>query len=152
LASISESGWPYVQHRGGPKGFLKVLDDRTLALPDFAGNRQYITVGNVSVEDRVSLILVDYPRRARLKILARMEARDLTDDPELAGRLALPGYRARVERALVLRLEAFDWNCPQHITPRFTAAEVEAGTLPLRERLAALEAENLTLRQRLATL
>jgi len=151
LASISESGWPYVQHRGGPKGFLKVLDDRTLALPDFAGNRQYITVGNVSVEDRVSLILVDYPRRARLKILARMEARDLTDDPELAERLALPGYRARVERALVLRLEAFDWNCPQHITPRFTAAEVEAGTLPLRERLAALEAENLTLRQRLAT-
>jgi len=151
LASISESGWPYVQQRGGPKGFLKVLDDRTLALPDFAGNRQYITVGNVSVEDRVSLILVDYPRRARLKILARMEARDLTDDPELAERLALPGYRARVERALVLRLEAFDWNCPQHITPRFTAAEVEAGTLPLRERLAALEAENLTLRQRLAT-
>jgi len=152
LASISESGWPYVQHRGGPKGFLKVLDDRTLALPDFAGNRQYITVGNVSADDRVSLILVDYPRRSRLKILARMETRDLRDDPELVERLALPGYRARVERALVLCLEAFDWNCPQHITPRFTAAEIEAGTLPLRERLAALEAENLALRQRLDTL
>lgn len=149
LATVSESGWPYVQHRGGPPGFMKVLDEKTLALPDFAGNRQYISLGNVSADDRVSLILVDYPRRARLKILARMEARDLSADPELAERLALPGYRARVERALVLRLETFDWNCPQHITPRFTTAEVEAGALPLRERLAELEAENLTLRQRL---
>lgn len=152
LATVSQSGWPYVQHRGGPPGFVKMLDDKTLALPDFAGNRQYISLGNVSEEDRVSLILVDYPRRARLKILARMEAGDLNDEPELAQRLALPGYRARVERALVLRLETFDWNCPQHITPRFTAAQVEAGALPLRERLAALEAENLTLRQRLETL
>ena len=149
LATVSESGWPYVQHRGGPPGFLKVLDDKTLALPDFAGNRQYISLGNVAADDRISLILVDYPRRARLKILACMEARDLSAEPELARRLALPGYRARIERALVLRLETFDWNCPQRITPRFTAAEVEAGALPLRERLAALEAENLALRQRL---
>lgn len=152
LASVSESGWPYVQHRGGPPGFLKVLDEKTLALPDFAGNRQYISLGNVSADDRVSLILVDYPRRARLKILARMEAVDLSGDPELAERLALPGYRARVERALVLRLETFDWNCPQHITPRFTAAEIEAGAQPLRARLAELEAENLALRQRLDSL
>lgn len=152
MASVSESGWPYVQHRGGPPGFLKVLDDKTLALPDFAGNRQYISLGNVSADDRVSLILVDYPRRARLKILARMQAVDLSGDPELAERLALPGYRARVERALVLRLETFDWNCPQHITPRFTAAEIEAGAQPLRARLAELEAENLALRQRLASL
>lgn len=149
LATVSESGWPYVQHRGGPPGFLKVLDDTTLALPDFAGNRQYISLGNVSADDRVSLILVDYPRRARLKILARMEARDLSTDPELAQRLVLPGYRARVERALVLRLETFDWNCPQHITPRFTMVEVEAVALPLRERLAVVEAENHALRQRL---
>ena len=147
LATVSESGWPYVQHRGGPPGFVKVLDDRTLALPDFAGNRQYISLGNASVDNRVSLILVDYPRRARLKILARLEARDLSGDPELARQLALPGYRARIERALVLRLEAFDWNCPQHITPRFTAAEVEATVAPLQERLAALEAENLALRE-----
>jgi len=152
LASVSESGWPYVQHRGGPPGFLKVLDEKTLALPDFAGNRQYISLGNVSADDRVSLILVDYPRRARLKILARMEAVDLSGDPELAERLALPGYRARVERALVLRLETFDWNCPQHITPRFTAAEIEAGAQPLRARLAELEAETLALRQRLDSL
>lgn len=147
LATVSESGWPYVQHRGGPPGFVKVLDDKTLALPDFAGNRQYISLGNASVDDRVSLILVDYPRRARLKILARMQARDLSGEPELAERLALPGYRARIERALVLRLEAFDWNCPQHITPRFTAAEVEATVATLRQRLTALEAENLALRQ-----
>lgn len=149
LATVSQSGWPYVQHRGGPPGFLKVLDDKTLALPDFAGNRQYISVGNVAADDRVSLILVDYPRRARLKILARMEARDLSADPDLAQRLTPIGYRARIERALVLRLETFDWNCPQHITPRFTAAEVEARAQPLRERLSALEAENLALRQRL---
>jgi predicted pyridoxine 5'-phosphate oxidase superfamily flavin-nucleotide-binding protein len=147
LATVSESGWPYVQHRGGPPGFVKVLDDKTLALQDFAGNRQYISLGNVSADDRVSLIFVDYPRRARIKILARMEACDLSSDPELARQLALPGYRARVERALVLRLEAFDWNCPQHITPRFTAAEVEAMVAPLQHRLARLEAENLALHQ-----
>lgn len=149
LASVSESGWPYVQHRGGPPGFLKILDAKTLAFPDFAGNRQYISLGNTSVEDRVSLILVDYPRRARLKILARMAAQDLGAAPELAARLALPGYRAKIERAFVLRLEAFDWNCPQHITPRFTAAEIEAGMGPLQQRLADLEAENLALRERL---
>src|SRR6185369_8102724 len=106
---------------------------------------------NVAADDRVSLILVDYPRRARLKILARMRAQDLPGAPDLAARLALPGYRARVERAFVLKLEAFDWNCPQHITPRFTEAEVEAATAPLRTRLATLEAENAALRQRLAT-
>jgi len=150
LASVSESGWPYVQHRGGPPGFLQVLDETTLAFPDFAGNRQYISVGNVAADDRVSLILVDYPRRARLKILAHMRAQDLPGAPDLAARLALPGYRARVERAFVLKLEAFDWNCPQHITPRFTEAEVEAATAPLRTRLATLEAENAELRQRLA--
>ncbi|MDI1365918.1 MAG: pyridoxamine 5'-phosphate oxidase family protein [bacterium] len=149
LASVSESGWPYVQHRGGPLGFLKVLDDTTLAFADFAGNRQYISLGNVATDDRVSLILVDYPRRARLKILAHVEVRDLATDLDLAERLALPGYRARIERAFVLRLETFDWNCPQHITPRFTTAEIEAGVAPLRDRITSLEAENLALRRRL---
>lgn len=146
LASVSQSGWPYVQHRGGPPGFLKVLDETTLAFADFRGNRQYISLGNTAADDRVSLILMDYPNRARLKILAHMQARDLADDPELAERLTLPGYKGRPERALVLKLHAFDWNCPQHITPRFTAAQIEPAVAELRARLAALEAENQALR------
>jgi predicted pyridoxine 5'-phosphate oxidase superfamily flavin-nucleotide-binding protein len=150
LASVSESGWPYVQHRGGPVGFLRVLDETTLAFADFTGNRQYISLGNVAADDRVSLILVDYPNRARLKILAHMEVRDLAADPDLAARLTTPGYKGRPERAFVLRLEAFDWNCPQHITPRFTAEELAPSLAPIRDRLAALEAENQALRDQLA--
>jgi predicted pyridoxine 5'-phosphate oxidase superfamily flavin-nucleotide-binding protein len=149
MASVSQSGWPYVQHRGGPAGFLKVLDDKTLGFADFRGNRQYISLGNVAADDRVALILVDYPHRARLKILAHIEARDLATDSELAAELALPGYRARAERGFVLRLETFDWNCPQHLTPRYTMTEIDAATAPLRDRLAALEAENQALRARI---
>jgi len=149
MASVSETGWPYVQHRGGPAGFLKVLDGTTLAFADFRGNRQYISLGNVAANDRVALILMDYPNRARLKIYAHIEVRDLADDPDLAAKLTQPGYRGRPERAFVLHLEAFDWNCPQHITPRFTVAEIEAATDPMRARLAALEAENAALRARL---
>jgi predicted pyridoxine 5'-phosphate oxidase superfamily flavin-nucleotide-binding protein len=150
MATVSESGWPYVQHRGGPPGFLRVLDDRTLAFADFRGNRQYISLGNLSANDRVALILVDYPRRARLKIYAHIEAVDLTVDLELAAKLAVPGYKARPERALLLHLDAFDWNCPQHITPRFTEAELSEILAPVRQRLDALEAENRTLREQLA--
>lgn len=113
MATVSETGWPYVQHRGGPPGFLKVLDDRTLGFADFRGNRQYISIGNLAANDRTSLFLMDYPGRTRLKIFARAEIRDLTSDPELAGRLVVDGYRAKVERAMLFRLEAFDWNCPQ---------------------------------------
>src|ERR1700712_2200156 len=120
MASVSETGWPYVQHRGGAQGFLKLVDDRTLAFADFRGNRQYISLGNLAADDRACLILVDYPRRARLKIYAHVEARSLADDAALAERLAMPGYRGKAERAFVLHLEAFDWNCPQHITPRFS--------------------------------
>ena len=149
MASVSETGWPYVQHRGGPPGFLKVLDERTLAFADFRGNRQYISLGNLSANDRAALILVDYPHRARLKIYARVQIKDLTTEPALAGRLSLPGYRARPERAFLLHVEAFDWNCPLHITPRFTEAEIEAAIQPMRARLAALEAENRALRARL---
>jgi predicted pyridoxine 5'-phosphate oxidase superfamily flavin-nucleotide-binding protein len=148
MATVSETGWPYVQHRGGPAGFLKVLDDRTLGFADFRGNRQYISLGNVAGNDRAALILMDYPRRSRMKLYAHIEARDLAADPALAERLITPGYRARPERALLLHLEAFDWNCPQHITPRFTADEIEAAVAPLRDRLAALEAENAALRAR----
>ena len=150
MASVSESGWPYVQHRGGPPGFLKLIDETTLAFPDFRGNRQYISLGNVSVENRVALILMDYPRRRRLKLYARIEARDLVADPILAAQIALPNYRGVVERAFVLRLEAFDWNCPQHITPRFTEAEIAAASARLTERLAELEAENERLRATLS--
>jgi predicted pyridoxine 5'-phosphate oxidase superfamily flavin-nucleotide-binding protein len=148
MASVSETGWPYVQHRGGPPGFLKVLDDKTLAFADFRGNRQYISLGNVAADDRVALILMDYPHRARLKILAHIEMRGLEDDPELAALLTLPGYKAKPERAFLLHLETFDWNCPQHITPRFTAEEVGQAAQSLHQRLQALEAENEVLRAR----
>jgi uncharacterized protein len=150
LASVSESGWPYVQHRGGPTGFLKVLDETTLGFADFRGNRQYISLGNISADDRVALILMDYPNRTRLKILAHMEARELDAASDLASRLALPRYRGKPERAFLLHLETFDWNCPQHITPRFTAAEIETAVSPLRTRLAVLEAENRALRAQIA--
>ena len=150
MASVSESGWPYVQYRGGPPGFLKLINETTLAFPDFRGNRQYISLGNVTAEDRVALIFMDYPRRRRLKLYGRIDARDLMAEPELAERLALSDYRAVVERAFVLRLEAFDWNCPQHITPRFTEMEVAMASAPLTGRLAELEAENKELRAALA--
>ena len=150
MASVSQSGWPYVQHRGGPPGFLKLLDETTLAFPDFRGNRQYISLGNVTVEGRVALILMDYTRRRRLKLYARIEARDLASDPALASLLSLGDYRGVPERVFVLHLEAFDWNCPQHITPRFTEAEIAAATAPLHEQLAELEAENTALRAALA--
>src|ERR1700722_12118962 len=150
LASVSESGWPYVQHRGGPTGFLKVLDETTLGFADFRGNRQYISLGNISADDRVALILMDYPNRTRLKILAHMEARELDAASDFASRLALPRYRGKPERAFLLHLETFDWNCPQHITPRFTAAEIETAISPLHTRIAALEAENRALRSQIA--
>ena len=150
MATVSETGWPYVQHRGGPQGFLKVLDDKPRGFADFRGNRQYISLGNATANDRVALILMDYAHRARLKIYAHLEVRDLAADPDLAARLVPQGYRALPERALLLRLDAFDWNCPQHITQRFTAAEIEAAMKPLHERLAALEAENAALRAKLS--
>jgi uncharacterized protein len=149
MATVSESGWPYVQHRGGPPGFIRVLDDKTLAIPDFRGNRQYISAGNLAADDRAALILMDYPNRRRLKIFAHVEARNLQADPELAAKLTLPAYRAKVERSLILHLAAFDWNCPQHITPRFSEAELAPALAPLRSRLEALESENRALRARL---
>ena len=141
LATVSETGWPYVQHRGGPAGFLKILDPGTLAFADFRGNRQYISLGNSAGNDRAALFLMDYPNRRRLKLYVRVEPRDLAADPALADALALPGYRARPERALLMHVEAFDWNCPQHITPRFTEAEIAAATQPLHDEIATLRAQ-----------
>ena len=140
LASVGEAGWPYVQFRGGAVGFLRVLDDRTIAWADFRGNRQYVSVGNLSGSDRVSIFLMDYANRRRLKIFGHAETRALGDDDGLASRLAMPGYKAVVERAVVVQVAGFDWNCPQHITPRFTLAEIERATEPLRDRVAELEA------------
>jgi predicted pyridoxine 5'-phosphate oxidase superfamily flavin-nucleotide-binding protein len=125
-ATVSESGWPYVQFRGGPTGFLRVLDERTIAYADFRGNMQYISAGNLAGDGRVSLILMDYANRRRLKILGRARLVDAADDPALVAKLEDPSYRAHVERAVVITIEAFDWNCPQHITPRYTEAEFAA--------------------------
>ncbi|HEX2972988.1 MAG TPA: pyridoxamine 5'-phosphate oxidase family protein [Tepidisphaeraceae bacterium] len=149
MATVSETGWPYVQHRGGPPGFLKVVDEKTLAFADYRGNRQYISVGNAAADGRAALILMDYARQARLKMYVRVEAVPLDVDADLAALVSVAGYRAKPERILRLRLVAFDWNCPQHITPRFTEAEVAAAVQPLRDRLAALEAENVELRAQL---
>lgn len=149
LASVSETGWPYVQFRGGPIGFLRVLDDKTLGFADFRGNRQYITTGNVSGNDRVSLFLMDYAHQRRLKIFGRMHVVDETVDAALATRLSVPGYDARVERAVTITVEAFDWNCPQHITPRFSEAELAELLAPVKARMASLEDENRRLRDRL---
>jgi predicted pyridoxine 5'-phosphate oxidase superfamily flavin-nucleotide-binding protein len=119
MATVSETGWPYVQFRGGPAGFLKVVDETTLAFADFRGNRQYVSVGNAAKDDRASMIVVDYANRRRLKLLGRLRFVDLAGaDAALAAVADLPGYPARVERIAVFEVEAFDWNCPQHITPR----------------------------------
>jgi uncharacterized protein len=152
MATVSESGWPYVQHRGGPPGFIRILDEKTLAIPDFRGNRQYISTGNLTTNDRAALFLMDYPNRRRLKLYARVEARDLASDAKLAAELTLPDYRAKVERALLIHLAAFDWNCPQHITPRFSQAELEPSLAPFRARLEALEEENQALHNELAAI
>ena len=144
-ATVGETGWPYVQHRGGPAGFLKVLDDRSIAYADFRGNVQYISVGNLTGDDRVSLILMDYANKRRLKILGRARTVEAAEDPDLIARVSVPGYAATVERAVVISVEAWDWNCPQHITQRFTVAEVQAVVAPLQaeiERLRARLGEN----------
>ncbi|NKB38760.1 MAG: pyridoxamine 5-phosphate oxidase [Gammaproteobacteria bacterium] len=141
MASVSETGWPYVQHRGGPIGFMRVLDEQTLGFADFSGNRQYVSVGNLRKDDRVSLFFMDYPSRTRLKLLGRVKLIDKSDR-EILPRLELDNYRARVESGYVIQVEAFDWNCPQHITPRFTETEIE-------ERLQKLKNENQRLQDEL---
>jgi predicted pyridoxine 5'-phosphate oxidase superfamily flavin-nucleotide-binding protein len=149
IASVSETGWPYIQHRGGPSGFLKMIDAKSLAFADFRGNRQFITTGNLAANNRVCLFLMDYQRRSRLKIYARVEALGLDDDPALTALVTAPEYKAKLERIFRLRLEAFDWNCPQHIMPRFTEAEISQAVAPIQARMAELEAENAALRTKL---
>jgi predicted pyridoxine 5'-phosphate oxidase superfamily flavin-nucleotide-binding protein len=141
MASISESGWPYLQHRGGMAGFLRVISPRMLAFADYKGNRQMLSTGNIAANDRVSLFLMDYPRRMRLKILGRARVLDAREHPEWVARLAGPELARTVERIVFIEVVSFDWNCPKYITPRFTAAEVEEALAPLRQRIAELERE-----------
>ena len=140
MATVSETGWPYIQHRGGPTGFVRVLDETMLGFADFRGNRQYVSVGNLMTDDRVSLFFMDYPNRTRLKLFGRAKIVGLDDQTTLS-RLETPDYRTRVERGLLIKIEGFDWNCPQHITERFTLDEVRAMTASLTSRIAELEAK-----------
>ena len=144
-ATVSETGWPYVQFRGGPPGFLTVLDDQTIAYADLRGNRQYVSVGNLAGDDRIALILMDYPNRRRLKLWGHARLVDLDDDPALVRRLHDPARGGRPERAVVITVSAFDWNCPQHIPQRFTLEELEDRLAPIRAELARLQAENQAL-------
>lgn len=139
MATVSETGWPYIQHRGGPIGFVRVLDEATIGFADFRGNRQYISVGNLKTDDRMSLFFMDYPNKSRLKLFGRAKVIGIEDEA-LLSRLEMPDYRARVERAFLIKVEGFDWNCPQHITERFTRSEIEVMTAPLTARIAELEA------------
>ena len=150
-ATVGETGWPYVQFRGGPAGFLKALGTNTIGYADFRGNVQYISAGNLAQDGRVALILMDYAQRQRLKIWGRARLVDARDDAALVEQLEVRSYRARIERAVIITVEAFDWNCPQHITPRYTEAEVEAATANLRGESSRLRAELARLRGQGAT-
>ncbi len=145
-ATVSETGWPYVQFRGGPAGFLKVLDRRTIAYADFRGNRQYVSTGNLAGDDRISMILMDYPNRRRLKVLGRARLVEAAEDADLVAGLHNPQYRARPERAVVITIEGLDWNCPQHIPVRLTREEMEPQLAPLKDELTRLSAENAALK------
>lgn len=149
IATIGENGYPYIQHRGGPKGFIKVLDSKRLGILDFRGNAQFISVGNIATHNQVALIMVDYVARTRLKMYAVARIIELNADPELFAQLDLEGYQFRAERMMVFEIQAYDWNCPQHITPRFTLEEINEAFAPQREYTARLETEIKRLREKL---
>lgn len=150
LATMGDNGFPYIQHRGGPKGFLKVLDSNRLGFIDFTGNRQYISVGNLATNNKVSLFLVDYPNRKRLKIYAKAEIVELNDDREMLQLLDLETYKFSPERMIVFHIEAYNWNCPQHITARYTDEEIEEIFAPQRAYIAELETEIKQLKSKIA--
>jgi hypothetical protein len=141
LATIGVKEFPYIQHRGGPKGFLKVLDSKRIGFIDFTGNKQYVSVGNIATNNNVSLIMIDYPTRTRLKIFAKAEVVELNGNQDLYELLNLDDYKFRPERMLIFNIEAYDWNCPQHIVPRYTTNEIEQAFLPQQKYIAKLEAE-----------
>ena len=141
IATVASNGWPYLQHRGGSRGFLKVIEPNVLAFPDYRGNRQLLSTGNVASNNRVALFLMDYPRRERLKLMGYARVVDVKDAPELAAQVTEPGMQESVERIFRLEVISYNWNCSQYITPRFTEEEVRETTKPLLERIAKLEAE-----------
>ena len=141
LSSVSETGWPYMQHRGGPPGFLRATGPATLAFADYKGNRQLLTTGNLATNDRVCLFLMDYPQRTRLKLLGRARVLDARTHPELTAQLAAPEAQRLVERLFLIEVASYDWNCPKYITPRYTAAEVAEAVAPLKQRIAELESQ-----------
>ena len=152
MASVSETGWPYIQHRGGHPGFVHVLRPDLIGFADLRGNKQYISLGNLSHDNRVALFFMDYPNQTRLKILGHAEVHEHGDEAaKFIEQLRTAEPNATIERAILIHVSGFDWNCPQHITPRYTLAELESTLAPLRNRLAALEAENAKLRERLKT-
>ena len=141
MATVSETGWPYLQHRGGEVGFLRVLSPTQLAFADYKGNRQLVSVGNLAVTDRVMLFLMDYPQRTRLKIMGHARLEDARKHPELVAQLAEPEMRDQVERLFFIDVVSFDWNCSQHITPRYSVEEIKGIVSPLQQRIAELEAQ-----------
>jgi len=141
MATVSETGWPYLQHRGGKIGFLRVLGPTSLAFADYKGNRQLLSTGNLAGSDRVTLFLMDYPQRTRLKIMGHARVEDARDHPELVAQLADPEVQRDVERLFFIEVVSFDWNCPQHITPRYTLEEIKELIAPLKKRIAELEAQ-----------
>lgn len=147
MASVSETGWPYMQHRGGPAGFLKVLSPTRLGFADYRGNRQYVSTGNVLSDPRVSLFLMDYPNTARLKLLGRAQVKLASDAPDLAAKLAVPD-QGKVERLFMIDVDAFDWNCPQFITPRYTTEELAETLAPYVEEIRQLRTEVAFLKAR----
>ena len=149
LASIGVKEYPYIQHRGGPKGFLKVLDSKRIGFVDFVGNKQYVSVGNMVTNNNVSLIMIDYPSKTTLKIFAKSEIVELKDNPELYGLLDLDDYKFRPDRMIVFHIEAYDWNCPQHITPRYTIEEINNALLPQQKHMASLEQEVKELKEKI---
>ncbi len=149
MATIGENGFPYIQHRGGPKGFVYLPDNKTLAFVDFAGNKQYISVGNIATNPNVALIMISYPHKARLKLYAKARIVQLEEDPELFDLIDPAGYKHRPERMMVLDIQAYDWNCPQHIIPRYTTEEIELALQSQQQYLTELEAENKQLKAEL---
>ena len=141
MATVCETGWPYLQHRGGEVGFLRVLSPTQLAFADYKGNRQLISVGNLAVTDRVMLFLMDYPQRTRLKIMGHARLEDARKHLELVAQLAEPEVRDQVERLFFIDVVSFDWNCSQHITPRYSVEEIKGIVAPLQQRIAELEAQ-----------
>jgi predicted pyridoxine 5'-phosphate oxidase superfamily flavin-nucleotide-binding protein len=147
MASVTETGWPYIQFRGGHIGFLHVLDDHTIAFADLRGNRQYISTANLKHDDRVALFFMDYPTQSRLKVLGRAAIHEVDAEAEkLIASLRVPDEKTPPERAVVIHIEGFDWNCQQHITPRYSEAELAKILEPMRQRLEMLEAENRRLK------